>query len=267
MFRSIFHCGRTGEFFGRALKLACGAELGNEDFSMFFKFAGYKNGLCSIGREIYQGGDPNQTLQKFLCELPQRTWKTADEKDIFVILCEYALTSLEGGNLSLKVAEIEEYAIHVISNIFESLVLDDSFYLKGYFTFNGVGQYFTKRLANYQEEDICTGGKETFKSMFDEWKRMSKKKQAAYRWESKNEEEKEKLSKMKPVSRVEKFQMMQEGGKKPGTITKVSECEECGSRVVPLKCTCKLVYYCSKECQQKNWSTHRAIHKKALKKK
>lgn len=44
-------------------------------------------------------------LQKFLCKLPQHTWKTADEKDIFVILCEYALTSLEGGNLSLTFIE------------------------------------------------------------------------------------------------------------------------------------------------------------------
>ncbi|CAB9511275.1 expressed unknown protein [Seminavis robusta] len=47
-----------------------------------------------------------------------------------------------------------------------------------------------------------------------------------------------------------------------------NQCGKCGI-VGPslLKCSCGKAYYCSKECQKDQWRSHRADHKKAMKKK
>lgn len=104
-----------------------------------------------------------------------------------------------------------------------------------------IGQYLMKNF-NERQTKGSTDLKSYFKLLICKWKQLSKKKKAAYRWESMYDDEKKELSDMKPLSRVEKFQIQQEKGERPKAITKVSECEMCGKNEVPLKCTCKLVY-------------------------
>ena len=88
---------KTGEFYGRALRTACGIqqfEKNADNTSKFKNFVELKGGLSTVGREIYTGGDPNQSLQQLVCTIPQEVWRRTDNDDIRVILYEYALKSL-----------------------------------------------------------------------------------------------------------------------------------------------------------------------------
>ena len=74
-----------------------------------------------------------------------------------------------------------------------------------------------------------------------------------------DDEEQDSLKHLKPLSKVE-----EQSKKDIHTVTAIPECASCGDRSVQHKCPCKLVYYCSKECQSKDWKTHKSIHKKAM---
>ena len=158
----------------------------------------------------------------------------------------------EGCHPSLEVNQIEEYAVEVISNIFEATLSDYTGKADGKFipvtnaiAYSPIGQYLLKNFnERFLQIDLesSTDLKSYFKLLIGKWKQLSKKKKAAYRWKSMYNSEKEELSDMKPLSRVEKFQIQQEKGERPKAITKIPECEMCGKAEVPLKCTCKLVY-------------------------
>lgn len=85
-------------------------------------------------------------------------------------------------------------------------------------------------------------------------------------------QEREKLARLRPKSKVEKFENKLEGKQstdemcKKAEITELPECAVCSAFIGLQKCPCKLVYYCGTECQSKDWKDHKVLHKKAMSK-
>ncbi len=160
---------------------------------------------------------------------------------------------------------------------------------------------FIMRNYHAQEEELKEDHhphttKNVMNSLMNRWLKLSRKKRSAYRWEAMPEATKMLHSNLKPVSKVDLFSSKAErsnserqnkshtsgvdtddGSPKKSArspyeqIKELPQCPIClkkqGFGVLLLRCPCKLVSYCSKECQKAHWSEHKIICRQALKSK
>ncbi|KAL7536584.1 hypothetical protein ACHAWF_005509 [Thalassiosira exigua] len=275
-----------GDFIGKVTKAASGFDAFNseaKDTSKFFNFIGLKGGLSTIAREVCSGGDLTENYQKLLCKLTPQHLSSQSESDIICLFYEYALCSLDGHYACLNHEQISEYVKVVISNVMKS---DTSFEntIVPCLVKSAFGQYlfrkWSKVCGRYPEPSYETLGKaiefatelsNSVPAAVDKWGKMSKKIKSTHRWNSMSPTQQERLTSLKPISKVEKFEKNlreKDGDEKEEFSLEVKELPECHlcKCIVNLKvCQCNLVYYCGRECQTRHWKEHKAIHKKALK--
>ena len=294
--QNALHMG--GEFIGKATMEATGREIytksRGKDADQFFHFIKYTGGITTVCKEIYNSGDPDQVLQRLLCLLTPEDWRKQLPYDIFWSFLTYILPGMEDG-ITLKVSEIKPYVIEIMSNIFDAhpeiinvlrsgcTTTDNSVLqilmalYKASFGQFIVRSFFSEE-KNLKEKGKSYETKDVIKSLVRKWETLSKKKKSAYRWESLSADTKKRLSDLEPISRMDKFE------KKAATtrrkkkdhkakdqclvVTELAECAKCyrrtGLGVELRQCPCKLVYYCSTDCQKIDWADHKKAHKRKM---
>ena len=274
-----------GEFIGMAINAATG--IGKyglpENASRTEGFMQTVGGIAVMAMEISQSGDKHFFLQKAIAGLSSDEWKSKSLYDIFLVLQQYLLPGMDGEVLSLYREEISPYVATILSAL-----LDGHPGMLDFFRTGKQGSSFDKFLPlfgscfgiflmwqymRYEQSLIDKGlpssTKDVLTYMVEKWVKLSKNKRSAYRWEVLDSATKEKLSEIAPVSKIELVKLREEekqgsgsgsGKKKDQTVKKLPECAKCGKKedfgTELLQCPCRIVRYCSAECQKQDWPEH-----------
>lgn len=182
-------CIMGGEFLGRVTKAASGflSYTEKDDTSIFFEFIQFDGGLKAIIREICNGGDPHGYFQQLLCQLSPSDWETKSEKDLYSVLYEYCLLSMDKKYPCLKEEETSDYISKVLCSILSFFFSCDSFNsdIVTLMLQTSFGQFLVREIMEEEESP------ERFNSVFfnrivpaslNRWRKLSNKKRSAYRW-------------------------------------------------------------------------------------
>ena len=136
------------------------------------------------------------------------------------------------------------------------------------------GVFLIRRFERYEAYLEATGQKtptvkDVVSLMIEKWRKLSKDKRSAYRWESLDDEIKQELADM-GLAPVDKADLVGQSGERSGgmgrIIPKAPECANCGKKegggVHLLRCPCGVVRYCKNDaCQITDWPKHKALCK------
>lgn len=243
-------------------------------------------------------GDNCERFMEGLQNISPDEWKTQDVMNVRYVVSLYILNVMDDKSLGGERADHAVCISQILSNLLDAFpavleyfkfgdlkdvasISEESFLSSScLMKLMSKSQFgiFVARKYSSQEMILRDRGEPyttrvVMNSLVEIWDGLGSRKRAAYRWEVLDEKTREELQSrhMAPISKVDKFKnqgskVMEEksGAKLP---KKLPECEFCGKRegfgVELFKCPCKLVAYCGKECQKKNWQAHKQVCKEA----
>jgi len=272
-----------GEFLGMAVNVASGVEKFGipANPSQFAEFIGIPGGVSAIAIEINQSGDTCSCFQKQLAGLSPKDWSMQCSFDIGDVLRHYVLVGLDGEGVSLEIEEISPYVATILSSILDGHLDLIEFFKTGAFprldilpiltpmASSTFGIFLMLRYAFHEkaiiDEGLPSGTLDILNHMIDKWTKLSKNKKSAYRWKSLSSEVRQELSNHAPVNKLDYIKAREEekqnGSKKQRIVKELPECAKCsaeeGFGVKLHRCPCKVVRYCSVDCQEKDWQEHK----------
>jgi len=291
-----------GEFMGLCVNVAAGTgKYGTpSDPEQMKRMIKSLRGVSMIVKELVNSiGDRCERFMEGLQNISPDEWKTQDVRNVRYVISLYVLNVMDDKLLGAERADHAVCISTILSNLLDAFPEVLEYFKTGdlkdvgdrseeYFLSSSVlmehmskspfGNFVARKY--FSQEMILRDRGEPYttnivmNSLVEIWDGLGNRKRAAYRWDvldQKTQEEFQSRHNMAPISKVDKFK--NQGSKVLEEISgdklpkKLPECEFCGKRegfgVELFKCPCKLVAYCGKECQKKNWQAHKQVCKEA----
>jgi tetratricopeptide (TPR) repeat protein len=285
-----------GEFLGMCMNCAAGVGKYGvpADEARSAEFMRLPRGVAAMATEVSQSQDNHGYYQKALARLSPQDWSTLKANDFVLVLRNYILAGMDEA-CYLKPAEIAPYVIKILSAMLDGTPDTVRMFLTGECAsaseFDGVnltnyhaifyameesafGIFVNRRFMDCERDlkdqgHVAPSTKQVMSLVVQKWLKLPKDKRSAYRWESLDDKVKDGLSHMAPVDKVDRVRKKEQTKENPETkekldmmpIVKAPQCANCGEKegcgVELLRCPCRLVRYCTKECQNSDFPNHK----------